>query len=174
MRQEKQLLLDEVREQIDRYNAFLIVRYQKLKANAANSFRGEIAKHGGDFEVVRKRLLLKAADAAGVSLDVSSLQGHIGLVFGGEDPMGMTKALFRFSEDNDKAIEVLGGRFDGQLYSGAQVENLSKLPDKDGMRAQLLSVLEAPLAQTLGVMDALLTSVIHCLKNKGESEGTQS
>ena len=43
---------------------------------------------------------------------------------------------------------------------------MSKLPSKDEMRAQFLGTLEAPMAQTLAVMDALLTSVVHCLNNK--------
>ena len=48
------------------------------------------------------------------------------------------------------------------------VESLSKLPGKDEMRAQLLAYLEAPMAQTLAVMDALLTSVVYCLENKSK------
>jgi large subunit ribosomal protein L10 len=36
------------------------------------------------------------------------------------------------------------------------------------MRAQFLGLLEAVPAQTLGVMDALLTSVVYCLDNKSK------
>ena len=52
----------------------------------------------------------------------------------------------------------------------SRVEKLSKLPGKDEMRAQLLSVFEAPMAQTLAVMDALLASVVYCLDNKCQQE----
>lgn len=173
MKQEKQLLLDEVKGHLDKHQGtFLIMKYQGLTANAANDFRREIAKLGGNVEMLRKRVLIKAASESGIPLDVDALPGHIGIVLAGKDPIETTKAVFKFSQDNEKKIEVIGGRFEGQIYTGPQVEALSKLPSKDEMRAQLLAVLEAPMAQTLAVMEALLTSVCYCLDNKSKQEGS--
>lgn len=171
MRKEKQLLLDEVQGQIEQNSSFVIISYSSLTANAANDFRREIAKNGGSMEMVRKRILIKAAQAAGVQLDEATLPGHIGLVFTGKDPIETTKLVFRFRQDS-KAVEVMGGKLDGQLYNGADIEMISNLPSKDEMRAQFLSVLEAPLSQTLAVMEAILTSVVYCLDNKSKQEGS--
>lgn len=168
MRQEKQLLLDEIQGHIKKSDSFLIMRYKGLTANKANEFRGDISKKGGFVEVVRKRILAKAAQAAGIEIDLSELEGHIGLVFGSKEPLETAKFIFKFSEENDKAVEVIGGRFEGQLYNAAEMETLSKLPGRDEMRAQLLSVLEAPMSQTLGAMDAILSSVVYCLDNKSK------
>lgn len=166
MRQEKQLLLNEVKDQIEHFGSFVIMRYLKLSANKANEFRRQVIKIGGNVEVMRKRILIKAAKEAGVELDLEALPGHIGLVYANDDPIEMTKFVFKFGSENAKAIEVVGGRFDGQIYNAVDVEKLSKLPGKNEMRAQLLSTFEAPMAQTLAVMDALLSSVVYCLDNK--------
>jgi large subunit ribosomal protein L10 len=171
MRNEKQLLKQEIKDKIDRYNSFVIMQYSRLTANTANDFRREIGKMGGDVEIVRKRVLLKAAKDAGIELDLSSLEGHVGLVFLGQDPIETTKTVFKFSQDRDKVIQVLGGRFEGQLYGGEDVEKLSKLPSRDEMRAQFLGLLEAPMAQTLAVVEAVLASVVYCLDNKAKQEG---
>lgn len=172
MRREKQLLLDEIKDQINHYKgSFVIMHYFGLSANKANEFRREIAKAGGNVEVVRKRVLIKAAEAAGVALNMDALPGHIGLVFTGKDPIETTKIVFKFSQDTNNAINVAGGRIEGQLYSGPDIETLSKLPGKEEMRAQLLATLEAPMAQTLAVMDALLTSIAYCLDNKAKQDG---
>lgn len=171
MRQEKQLLLDDIQGQIDGCGTFVILQYSGLKANAATDFRNEVAKNGGSIEMVPKRVLVKAAEAAGVTLDRSALPGHISLVFAGEDPIPVTKCVYQFKKENAQVIEVLGGRFDNQLYDAEQVEKLSKLPGIDEMRAQLLSVFEAPLSQTLAVMQALMTSVVYCLDNKCKQQG---
>jgi large subunit ribosomal protein L10 len=168
MRTEKELLKNEIKGKLDRFGSFVVMQYAGLTANAANEFRREVHKRGGDVEVVRKRVLLKAAADAGVAFDLSSLPGHIGIVFLGEDPIEATKMVFKFSKDREKVIQIVGGRFDGQMYSGADVERLSTLPGKDEMRAQFLSTLEAPLSQTLAVIEALLASVPHCLENKGK------
>lgn len=174
MRKEKQFLLDESKRNIESHEAFVVVRYLSLTANQANQFRREIAKSGGGYEVVRKRVLVKAAEAAGVTLDLEALTGHIGLVFTGLDPIETTKSVFQFAAQSNNAIEIIGGRFDGQQYGAPEVELLSKLPGKDEMRAQLLGTLEAPMAQTLAVMDAILASVVYCLDNKCQQETTEN
>lgn len=174
MRQEKQFLLDEVKDQIEQFSSFVIMSYVGLTANSANDFRREIAKSGGSVEVVRKRVLIKAAQAVGIALDLEALPGHIGLVFVGKDPIETTKIVFKFSQDSNQAIQVVGGRFEGQLFSGQDIEALSKLPGKDEMRSQLLSTLEAPMAQTLAVMDAILSSVVYCLENKCQQESSET
>lgn len=170
MREEKQLLLDDIKERVDQSPALVIARYAKLSAGQANELRKSIIQTGGDFEVVRKRVFLKAAAEAGVEIDPASLQGHIGLFTTGEDPVVTTKAIYAFAEDNKDTLEVLAGQFDGQVCTAADVEVLSKLPGKDAMRAQFLSVLVAPMANTLSVTQALLTSVVYALDNKVKKE----
>lgn len=171
MREEKQLLLDEVRNQLNQYPSFVIMKYSGLKANTISDFRREIAGMGGDIEMVKKTILIKAAQAAGIELDISALPGHISIVYAGKDAIQTAKAVYKLGEGSEKAVEVLGGSFEGQFYGAEDVEKLSKLPGRDEMRAQLLSVFEAPLAQTLAVMNSLLTSVVYCLDNKSKQEG---
>ena len=174
MRAEKELLKQEIKDKINRFDAFLIMQYFGLTANVANDLRREVRKSGGDVEVVRKGVFLKAADDVGISLDLASIPGHVGVVFLGGDPIESTKALFQFSQERDKVIQVLGGRFDGQMVTGTDVERLSTLPGKDGMRAQLLSLFEAPLSQTLAVFEALLASVPYCLDNNVNEKASET
>jgi len=168
MRPEKQLLLDDIKDRITASKAVVVTRYSKLEPNAVAGFRTQLAKSGGSLAVVKKRVLLKAAQASGFALQQDTLEGHIAIIFLSEDPFATTKSIYQFSNENDKVLEVLGGRFEGVMCSAQDVEQISKLPSKDEMRAQLLSVFEAPLSQTLAVVDALLTSVVHCLENKSQ------
>jgi large subunit ribosomal protein L10 len=166
MRQEKQLLLDEIRQKMEASPCLILTRYSKWSAGTAHQFRRSVRAKGADFEVVRKRVFLKAAQAAGVSIPEDWLQGHIGVVFVQGDALAAAKEIDRFSQENESSLEVLGGRIDGLMMNGADVVALSKLPGKDEMRAQLLGLLEAPMANTLAVMEALLTSVAHAAENR--------
>lgn len=172
MRKEKQLLIDEIQGQLAQYPSFVIMAYKGLSANKVSEFRSQIRQRGGQVEMMSKRLLVKATAASGIALERAHLTGHVGLVYSATEPLETAKFVFKYSEENEKVIEVIGGHIDGQLYSGEQVEALSKLPSKDEMRAQFLATLEAPLAQTLAVMEALLTSVAYCLENKSQ-QGTK-
>ncbi len=171
MRPEKELLLNEIKAKIDGSAAFVLASYSKMTPNLAAAFRSNIGKTGGSFEVVKKRVFLKAAEKAGFSLDRANLEGHVGVVFTPEDPVSTTKCVYDFRKENKGMLEVLGGRFEGAICSAQDIELISNLPSQDEMRAQLLGLFEAPMSQTLAVVDALLTSVIYCLDNKAaESE----
>jgi len=170
MRQENQFLLDEVKGQMDQYGDFTIFQYAKVTANAMGGFRNNIVKLGGEVQVVSKRILCRAAIASGLQLDAKSLPGHIGIAFAGSDSIETTKAVFQFSKDSDSALTVVGGRFDGKLYNAQDTEVLSALPGKDGMRAELLGLFEAPMSQTLAVINAILTAIPCCLENKSNKE----
>ena len=169
MRAEKQLLLDEIKGKIEASQAFILTRYNQMNPDIAYAFRSLLGETGGDFEVVRKRVLCKAAEASECILDENILKGHIGVVFATQDPVQTAQAVFKFGKDNEGLFEVIGGRFEGSFYSAEDVERLSKLPSKQEMRAQFLGLLEAVPAQTLGVIDALLVSVVYCLENKSKN-----
>lgn len=170
MRAEKQLLLNEIKSKLENSNSFVVTKYNNLSANGSHSFRKSVAQVGAEFEVVKKRVFVKAAESLGIILDVKDLEGHVGVVFSKADPIEATKAVFKYSGDNNKVVQVIGARLDGQLYKAADVEKLSKLPSKNEMRAELLGLLEAPMSQTLAVMEALISSVVYCLDNKAKKE----
>lgn len=170
MRSDKHFLLDEITESIDKFGAFFVMRYSSLKANTAGAFRREVLKRGGDVHVMRKRLLLKAAEEKGINLDKVALDGHVGLVFAADDPVEMCKALIQFGKENGDAVQLVGGHVEKQVFNAQQVVQFSSLPSKPEMQAQLLATFEAPLSQTLAVFEALITSVVYCLDNKVKQE----
>jgi len=166
MRAEKKLLLTNLKKKIVGSNAFFVVKNLGLDPNKDAGFRTQLFKQGGDYEVVRKRIFYKAALEAGIKLDDSFLEGHVGVVFSTQDPVTTTKTLFDFIKASDEKLKIMGGHFDGQICTAKDVEAISMLPSKDEMRAQLLSVFEAPLSHLVGTMDALLSSVVYCIDNK--------
>lgn len=166
MRKEKQYLLDEMKECIDNSEMMVVLSYENLTANKTSDFRRELEKTGGSMLVVKKRVFLKAAEEAGFVLQQADMRGHIGVVFSSDDAVSTTKTIFKFYKDNDKTLEVLGGHFQRKICSAKDFEKVSKLPSLDQMRSELLATLEAPMAETVSVMNALLTSVMHCLENK--------
>jgi len=166
MRAEKQYLLEEIKEGIDQSELMMVMSYQKLDANMTANFRKEVGKSGGTMLVVKKRVFLKAAEFAGFVLNRVDLGGHVGLVFSGEEAVTTTKSVYNFAKENEETLQILGGHFQKRLCTPKDFEKISKLPSLEQMRAELLGVLQAPMADTLSVMQALLTSVIYCLDNK--------
>ncbi len=170
MKAEKQFLLDEIKDKLDASKAFVLTKYEGFAANQNAEFRSSLVKVGGDFEVVKKRVFLKALEAAGIEIDQADLEGHLAVVFATEDPITTTKALYNFTKDHKDMLSVIGGHFDGKYISRDEVKQISNLPSMDEMRAQFVGLLQAPMSQTLSVMNALMTSPLHCLEQKVKKE----
>ncbi|MBM3193327.1 MAG: 50S ribosomal protein L10 [Chlamydiae bacterium] len=167
---EKELFLEEVKGRIDPSVGFVLASYRGINANGFAGFRSRLVEAGGDFFVIKKRVFVKAAKDLNLEYDVNELDGHVGLAFTKDNFLSLTKALYSFKKENDAALTVIGGHFEGKKCSSQDVELISKLPTLLEMRAQFLGLLEAPMTQTLGTIQAMLTSVIYCLDNKAKKE----
>jgi len=170
MRAEKQYLLDEIHDKIEGAQAVVLAKYQSLTPDLSDEFRKALRETGGTFAAVKKRILVKAAEKGNIDLDDVALDGHIGIMVAHEDPVSATKALFGFVKDHKETLEVLGGQFEGKFCSAADIKAISQLPSQDEMRSQFLGLLEAPMSETLSVMESLLTSLLHCIENKSQQE----
>lgn len=157
MRKEKQLLLDEIEQKIGASTAMIVTSYQKLEPNTSWALRDKLSQSGGIFEVVRKRVFLKAAEKAGIQLDESALQGHIGVVFVTQpDAMKSAKTMVKFSEENADLLTVVCGQIEGKVVPGAEVVMLAKLPGIEEMRSMFIGLLVSPMSHMLSVLDAAM------------------
>jgi len=168
MKQEKQLLLDEIKHQLDQSGAFLITEYKQLSAPKATKFRKELRGAKSHFEVVKKRLLLKLLEKEGIKLNLDSLPGHIGIVFAEKDILDACKKVLKFSEDNETPFNFIGAKIEGAMLSGQDTKKLALLPSLDVLRAQFVGLLVAPLAGLVTVFKAQMETVVSTLEAKVE------
>ncbi|NGX55823.1 MAG: 50S ribosomal protein L10 [Candidatus Anoxychlamydiales bacterium] len=168
MRKEKTFLLDEITDKFENSNSWIITSYENINPKSSWDLRNMLSKSESEYEVVKKRIFIRAAKKAGIKLDLDLLKGHIGVVFVYGDPMGATKAVYKAKDHMN--LSVLNAQIEGKSYDAAEMELLSKLPSKDEMRAQFLSVLEAPMSETVSVMNSLLTSVVYAIEEKKKLE----
>jgi len=171
VKREKELFLAEMQEQIQQSDSFIIANYEKMTANQAYQFRREIEKAGGFFEVVRKRMLLRALKDMGIEFNAEQLPGHVGIIVGAQDPIAATQVVLKFNKQEGDFYTLLGGFVDNQKLSKEDVNVLAKLPGKDQMRAQLLSVLTAPMSNCVGIIDSLLSSLPRCVDARAQNMG---
>lgn len=170
MRKEKTLLLDEIKDKIDASSGMIVTSYDKLEPNLSWKLREVLGNSGSLFEVVRKRVFLKAAEKSGIKLDESLLAGHIGVVFVNQpDAMASAKVVIKFSKENANLLKVVCGQIDGKMMPGVEVEELAALPGIDEMRAILLGLLTSPMSQMLSVLEAAIAQPLSVIEQKSES-----
>ena len=169
MRPEKKLLLADIKGRIDKSKAVLIFNYERLNPSISWEFSSALKDAGSSYEVVKKRILLKALEKSGLeNVKFEDLKGHIGVVFTENDAIKATQVTYKFSESQGDQIKVLTGRLDGKIYSQDDLKEISKLPTEDVMRAQFVGLLESPMSSLLSVLENSITGVLYCLEEKGK------
>jgi large subunit ribosomal protein L10 len=168
MRPEKQLLLDEINDLMDHSSAMFVTRYDRLTPETSWTLAEDLSKCKSYFKVIKKRLLYKAAQKRELPFKDNKINGHVAIVFVQGDPLEASRVLVKFQSNNVELLEIVSGQIEGRLCSSEEIVTLSKLPGKNELRAELLGLFEAPMAQTLSVMENLLSSIPFCLENKKE------
>jgi large subunit ribosomal protein L10 len=171
MREEKKLLLEEIKEKVKLSKALIVTRYENINTEEMWVFRNTLSKNASELEVVKKRILLKVLEQCGYSYKSKDLNGHIAVVFVKPegDAVNATKVVFEFSNETNK-MQILRGEIEGISYNKDDLVTLSTLPSINELRAQFLGLLEAPMSQTVTVMQSVLTSVMYALEEKKKLE----
>jgi large subunit ribosomal protein L10 len=145
-RDEKAAVIEEVADQIRAAEAIFAVDYRGLSVQEAANLRTRLLEANATFRVVKNRLTIRAADAAGVESLKELLVGPTAFTFVAEDGDAAlaAKALAQFRRETD-ALAFKGGKMGEEILTIEQLEAISRLPARDVLHGQFVGVLASPL-----------------------------
>lgn len=162
-RDEKTALVEVMTETFRNTPHIILTSFQGLTVNQATNLRRRIRGAGGRYIVIRNRLAKRAAAGTAVEPLASRFQGPCAVATHGSDPVVLAKTLVDFSKENPQ-LEFLAGLIDSRsVVDPAGVKQLASLPGLDGLRAQLLALIQTPstmLARVVGTPARQLARVI--------------
>ncbi len=164
MRIEKQQLVEDLKQFVSPGKDVFLVTYAGLTVADFQELRDALREIQAEAHVVPNRLLLKAAEQQGLAeLAGYPLKGDTALITGGEDSVRVAKTVQDFAKKH-KPCSFKVGYVESRLYSAEELSELSNLPSRDVLLAQLLGVLQGPSRQLVGVLHAKLASIVYVLK----------
>ncbi len=159
--------VDKVRElskDIGQASALYFLDFTRVGVNDFNGLRRQLGGVGAAVKIVKNRLALRALSEAGVESDLAGmLRGPTSVVFAGEDPVAPARVI----KDVQKTLENLqfkGAYLDADVYAADQFAFLAGLPTKDELRAELVGVLHAPIAEFALGLEGLLGEMAFVLE----------
>lgn len=170
MRNEKISILNEAIERVKASDYCFILNYGGLKVSQLTDLRAKLLKLDSRALVVKNTYLRKVAETLGWPDISAMLTGPTAVIIGKGDVTEVAKCLVDFVKANDIA-SIKGGTSEASVLTDADIADLSKLPNKDAMRAMLLGMLQAPASSLVRVLNASLTSVLYVLKAYEEKLG---
>src|SRR5690348_11826037 len=138
-RDEKAAVIEEVADQIRSAETIFAVDYRGLSVKEAADLRDSLVEAGATFRVIKNRLTIRAADAAGAESLKELLEGPTAFTFineGGDAAMA-AKALARFRRETE-ALAFKGGKMGDEALSIEQIESISRLPARDVLHGQFV------------------------------------
>lgn len=121
----------------------VVVNTIGLTVTEVSELRKNLYKANCELHVVKNNILRRAADKMGYTGIQDSFAGPSAIAFS-NDAGSCTKIIFDFLKANAK-FEVKAGLIDGKFTDKAELKTLAGLPNKEGMLAMLLSVMQAPI-----------------------------
>lgn len=163
-RSQKAELIDFLTSEFNSSNAVVACDYKGMAVKELEAFRNKARQDNIKVRIVKNKLAsiaLKSAGVEGLELKDTNL-----LVWG-EQEVELAKSVHSFAKDNNKFI-VKTGYFTGELYNDKQIEALSKMPSKEELIGQLLSVWTAPARNFVYVLSAPTKNFVTGLNNLKE------
>ena len=169
MRSEKVSILGEIIDRVKNSEFCFVLNYGGLKVDVLTALRKALSEQQSHLTIVKNTILGKVAKEQGWDDISAMLTGPTAIVTGKGDVSAVAKILVEFDKNNEQA-GVKGANFEQKILSTEEIVDLSKLPDKDTMRATLLGTLNAPAQQFVRVLNASLLQVLYVLQAKADKE----
>jgi large subunit ribosomal protein L10 len=165
---EKVATVEKLRERFDGARTVVLTEYRGLTVQQLNDLRKQLRAVSAEYKVVKNRLARLAGQGTGLDALQSYLKGPTGAVISNEDPVSVAKTLQTFARTN-QALALKVGYVEGRVLPAAQLRALADLPSKDVLRAQLVGVVQGPLAQLVGLLTAVHRDLAYVLAERGKA-----
>ena len=160
----KRAIVAELKDQLTTSKGAVLVSYKGLTVAVDTELRRELRAAGVTYHVVKNTMTRLAAKEAGLDELTEHLEGTTALAFSKEDAVAPAKVICGFMKKNkleDAGIlTIKTGLVEGKVISDKEVKALADLPSKEQLIAKLLGSMNAPLANTVGVMSAIVSSIV--------------
>jgi large subunit ribosomal protein L10 len=139
-RDQKSAIVAELNELFTRAKFSVVTDYCGLKVSELEKIRTELRGCNSEIRIAKNTLLKRAvADTACESL-IDEFIGTTAIVVAYDDPAIPAKVLAKFAEDHER-FQLRSAVLEGEKITVDNIVSLSKLPSKEALLGQLLSVM---------------------------------
>ncbi len=147
-----------LREALAQNQTLIVSSFRGLKVREIGEIRRSLRKSGVTLTVTKNRLMRIAAHEEGVDALVPLLAGPTAIAFG-NDPGRTAKALLEATRPYSKVVSIRGGVIQNRSFDADGVAQLSVLPSREVLLAQLAGGMASPLSTLAGLLGANLRNL---------------
>ena len=162
-REEKAAEVVELSGKFEKANIAIVTDYKGLTVTVLQELRHNLRRNDAEFRVAKNTLLIRAVEET----DYAGLQEHFvgttALTVSYGDPVAPAKILTEFSKDHPE-LKIRTAVLDGKLLSADEITALAKLPSKEVLLSQMLSVMNAVPTGLVQVLSGVPRTFLYALQ----------
>lgn len=166
---EKISIAEELHEKFSRARVVILTDYKGLDVAAMNQLRRKLRDAGIEYRVAKNTLLARASKDTGVAVIADEFKGPNAVALSFSDPVAPAKVLTEFIKENKK-LEIRVGVMDGKMLSADDIRELSALPSRDVLLAQVLSTMNAVPTSFVRVLAGVPVQFLNLLQAISEKK----
>ena len=164
LKEQKAKIIEELSDVLSNSPLALLTDYKGMSVEEITKLRDELYKVDAKYRVVKNTLVKLALKRAEIPTDElsSALEGTTAVLYTDGDSILALKALYNFIKETKKPI-VKCGMMDGKFIDAEQAKELSTLPPREILLAQLVGQMQAPIYGLHAVLSGTLKKVLYVL-----------
>lgn len=162
MRPEKQQEVERLKDSFSRAKSAIVADYRGLTVSQMNDVRNKLREADVELRVTKNtmaRIAIKGTDSEALA---ESLVGPTAIAFSYDDPVAGARILKKLTDEYEK-LGLKGGILGDKFMAEADIAALSKLPTKEVLLGQLLSVMNGPMSGFVTVLSGNQRKLVQVL-----------
>jgi large subunit ribosomal protein L10 len=157
---EKTVIISEVKEMIDNSSAIYLTDYSGITVADINTIRKEFRKEGVRYKVIKNTLFKRALDEAGKYDKLADhLIGMTGYAFASDNPVAPAKIIKKYNDALQK-LSLKACYIENQYYDGNKLNEIASLPSKNDIIAAILGSINSPVSGIVGTINAVISNLV--------------
>lgn len=169
---EKTKTVTELTEKINKAKGILLTDFRGLNVTEISQLRQQLRQHDIEYRVVKNTLAKISVKQLGLTQIMDYFEGPTAIAISLDDPLAPAKIISEYLKKNNKPA-IKACLLQGQVYTGDDLLELTKLPDKNVLIAQLLGTINSPISNFVYALQNILQKmvlVLNSIKEKKEQQ----
>ena len=149
---QKKAEVTELANKIKESKLVLLADYRGINVEDVTNLRTELRNTNAEYKVIKNNITRRALAEAGIEGLEDQLVGPTAVIMSNEDYLAPTKAIYKFSKDND-FYKIKGGVIEGKVMTAEEIITLAKLPSRETLLSMLAGALLGNISKLAVALD---------------------
>ena len=167
---QKQKDLEALTQQFQNAKAAMLVGFQRMTVSKDQELRNQLREAGVTYAVVKNTLARKAAEGTALEAASDKFKGVTAVALSAGDPVGLSKAISKFSKANPDIFTFKVGVVEGKVVELKDVEAIASLPSKEELISKVLFLINCQAQRLVTVISAVPRNLAVVVKQIGDQK----